>query len=257
MAKKRVADYVMDFLVKKGITDIFLVSGGGIMFLTDAVGKNKKLNYYSTHHEQTCASAAEAWARVTNEPGACLVTTGPGATNALTGVAGAWVDSIPMIVISGQVRTNIIADYSKQRQIGPQEGNTIPTVEHNTKYAKLITKPENIGYELEKAHHIATTGRPGPVWIDYPMDVQGEKIALSDLEHFDINKESSQNVDNLDMTSVLNLINASKRPIFWLGHGVRLSGAENRIISLLEKYKLELPRLKAMQDKLSLHRILR
>jgi len=241
MAKKRVADYVMDFLVKKGITDIFLVSGGGIMFLTDAVGKNKKLNYYSTHHEQTCASAAEAWARVTNEPGACLVTTGPGATNALTGVAGAWVDSIPMIVISGQVRTNIIADYSKQRQIGPQEGNTIPTVEHNTKYAKLITKPENIGYELEKAHHIATTGRPGPVWLDIPLDVQGAEIETKKLRKFvpkkiDVSKAKARLAKQVK--KVVKLLQSAERPVLVLGGGVRLAGASESVLPFIEKLNI-------------------
>ena len=115
-----VSDYVINFLVKKGITDIFMVSGGGIMYLTDAIYRNRKMNYICNHHEQACAISAESWSRIKGIPGACLVTTGPGATNAITGVACAWFDSIPMIVISGQQKTELIADYSKFRNIGPQ-----------------------------------------------------------------------------------------------------------------------------------------
>ena len=238
MTKIRVADYVADFLVKKGITDIFLVAGGGIMFLTDAVGKNKKLNYYSTHHEQTCACAAESWARITNKPGACLVTTGPGATNALTGVAGAWMDSIPMIVISGQVRTDIIADYTKHRQIGPQEGNTVPTVEHNTKYAQLITKPEDIVFELEKAHYIATSGRPGPVWLDIPLDIQRAEIDIRKSKKFTLKKiVDSKNKELLSQQvgKVIGLLSSARRPILILGGGVSLAGARELVLPFIEK----------------------
>src|SRR3989338_6790835 len=121
------------------------------MYLCDAVGRNKKIRYICNHHEQACATAAESYARFTNKPGAILVTTGPGGTNAITGVAGAWIDSIPIIVISGQVRTDIIADYKKLRQLAPQEINIVDIVKHITKYAKTVKNPETIAFELEKA----------------------------------------------------------------------------------------------------------
>src|SRR3989338_9834790 len=139
------SDYVIDFLVKKGIKDIFLVSGGGIMYLCDAVGRNKKINFISNYHEQACAIAAEGYARIKNSVGACLVTTGPGSTNTLTGVAGAWVESIPMIIISGQVKRETIADYAKLRQLGVQEINIIDMVKPVTKYAKTLMDPDTTG----------------------------------------------------------------------------------------------------------------
>src|SRR3989344_9321546 len=178
------SDYVIDFLVKKGIKDIFLVSGGGIMYLTDAVGRNKKIKYIANYHEQACATAAEAYARVTNHFGACLVTTGPGGTNAITGVAGAWVDSIPLFVISGQIKRELISDYKKLRQLGPQEINIVEMVKPVTKYAKTIMDPEKIRYELEKAYYHMNEGRPGPVWLDIPLDVQGSQIKVNKLEGF-------------------------------------------------------------------------
>lgn len=224
MAKVRLADFVVDWLVKKGIADMFLVSGGGIMHLVDAVGKNRRMNYLSTHHEQACAVAAESWARINNKPGVCLVTTGPGATNALTGVAGAYMDSIPMLVISGQVRSDILADYSKQRQIGPQEGNTVPTVEHNTKYAKLVLDPKEILYELDKSYYIAMSGRPGPVWLDIPLNIQATTIDTSTLKKFVIPKARANKNMVKQVATVITLLQKAKRPILVLGGGVRSSG---------------------------------
>lgn len=225
MTKVRLADFVIDWLVKKGVTDMFLVSGGGIMHLVDAVGKNRRMNYLSTHHEQACSVAAESWARINNKPGVCLVTTGPGATNALTGVAGAYMDSIPMIAISGQVRSDILADYSKQRQIGPQEGNTVATVEHNTKYAKLIMDPQEILFELEKAHYIAMSGRPGPVWLDIPLNIQGMQIQTTKLKKFVKPKIVRAKRLKIQVAKVVELLKKSKRPIMVLGGGVRSAGA--------------------------------
>ncbi len=224
MTKMRLADFVINWLVEKGITDTFFVSGGGIMHLVDAIGKNHKMRYFSTHHEQACAVAAEAWARINNKPGVCLVTTGPGATNALTGVAGAYMDSIPMIVISGQVRSDILADYSRQRQIGPQEGNTIPTVEHNTKYAKLILDPKEILYELEKSYYIAMNGRPGPVWLDIPLNIQATIIDTTTLRKFAIPKRKINKQFVKQVATVVTLLKQAKRPILILGGGVRSSG---------------------------------
>jgi acetolactate synthase-1/2/3 large subunit len=226
------SDFVIDFLVKKGIKDIFLVSGGGIMYLLDSVGRNKKIRYVANYHEQASATAAEAYARVKNSVGACLVTTGPGGTNAITGVAGAWVDSIPMIVISGQVKRELIADYSRTRQIGPQEINIIDMVKPITKYAVTVMKPEKIKYELEKCFFEATSGRPGPTWINIPLDIQGSVIDEKKLQGFIIPQIKKDNKYIKDkVKKVIDLLNKSERPVIIAGQGVRLS----RGMELLEE----------------------
>ncbi len=143
-----VAEYVFGRLAERGVRDVFTVSGGGIMHLLDALGQNEDIRYWCNFHEQACAIAAESYARITEDIGVCLVTTGPGSTNALSGIAGAWMDSIPVVVISGQVRTALIADYSTQRQIGPQEVNIIPMAEPVTKYAKTVMDASEVAEEL-------------------------------------------------------------------------------------------------------------
>lgn len=232
------SDYVINFLVAKKINDIFLVSGGGIMYLVDAVGKNKKIRYISNHHEQASATCAEAYARVKNKISACLVTTGPGGTNAITGVAGAWVDSVPMIVISGQVKREIIADYSKVRQMGPQEINIVDIVRPITKYAKTVMDPNEIKYELEKAFYFATSGRPGPVWLDVPLDVQSSLINEKKLKGF-APPVLPNNKDKLrkNIFSAIELLKASKRPVIITGYGIRIARAERKIAKLLKILK--------------------
>ncbi|TRZ53268.1 thiamine pyrophosphate-binding protein, partial [bacterium] len=235
----RLSDYVIDFLVKKGISDIFLVSGGGIMFLCDAVGRNKKIKYISNHHEQASATAAEAWARTKNHISACLVTTGPGGTNAITGVASAWVDSIPMIVISGQVKREVIADYTKYRQIGPQELNIIPMVKPITKYAVIVMDPNKIRYELEKCFYEATTGRPGPVWIDLPLDIQSVNIDEKKLISFITPKKNTNKAELVNnVKKLIKMLKESKKPIMIAGHGVRLSGGIKVFEELVSKLKI-------------------
>ena len=166
--KQRLADYVADFLVRKGISDVFSVVGGGAMHLNDALGHNNGLHVTYNHHEQASAIAAEAYARLNNKIAAVCVTTGPGGTNAITGVVGGWLDSIPMMVISGQVRYDTTARYASQfteglplRAVGDQEFDIIKSVECMTKYAVMIEDPNEIRYALEKGYHLATTGRPG------------------------------------------------------------------------------------------------
>ncbi|HNX95056.1 MAG TPA: thiamine pyrophosphate-binding protein, partial [Holophaga sp.] len=166
----KVSDYVARFLVEHGIHDIFLVSGGGIMHLLDSVGRQDGLRYWCNYHEQACAIAAEGYAKHRRSIGACLVTVGPGGVNALSGVAGAWMDSTPMLVLSGQVRRDIIADYRRIRQMGPQEADVVGMAGPVTKYAVTVMDPGRIRYELDYALHQATSGRPGPVWIDLPLD---------------------------------------------------------------------------------------
>ena len=235
----RLSDYVINCLVEKGIKDIFLVSGGGIMYLLDSIGNNKKIKYYTNYHEQAAATSAESYARMTNHISACLVTTGPGSTNAITGVAAAWVDSIPMIIISGQVKREIIADYSKSRQLGPQEINIIDVVKPITKYAVTIMKPEDIRYQLEKAIYLATSGRPGPVWINIPLDIQSSTINDNDLIGFDYIKDTKlPDVLKKDVEKALKMLKNSRRPLIIGGNGVRLSGAQKLLASYMTEYKI-------------------
>lgn len=233
------SDYVIQFLVQKGIKDIFLVSGGGIMYLLDSVGRNKKINYITNYHEQASATAAESYARVKNSIGACLVTTGPGSTNAITGVAGAWVDSIPMIVISGQVKQELISDYKILRQKGPQEINILPMVKPITKYAVTVTKPEKIKYELEKAFYEMSSGRPGPVWANIPLDVQGALIDEKKLLSFIIPKHKNNNDHLKDkVKNVIDLLKTSKRPLLIAGNGIRLAKAYEQFIQLINQLNI-------------------
>ena len=184
--KVKLSDYVADFLVNNGITDMFTVTGGGAMHLNDSFGHKEGLHCIYNHHEQACSIASEGYNRLTNKLSAVCVTTGPGGTNAITGVYGAWVDSIPMFVISGQVKreTTIAFTDVKLRQLGDQEFNIVDCVSTMTKYAIMVKNPEDIKYHLEKALYLATNGRPGPVWIDIPIDVQAAIIEIDDLKGF-------------------------------------------------------------------------
>lgn len=233
------SDYVIDFLVKKGIKDIFLVSGGGIMYLLDSVGRNKKIKYIANYHEQASATAAESYSRITNHFGACLVTTGPGGTNAITGVAGAWVDSIPVFVISGQVKRELIADYKKVRQVGPQEINIVSLVKPITKYAVTVKEPERIKFELEKAFYLMKEGRPGPVWIDIPLDVQGSTIDVKKLESFKpVVIKKNNNYLRENVRKVMEMLKKSKRPIVIAGNGIRLSNGKEFFDKLINNLKI-------------------
>ena len=189
--KQRLADYVADFLADCGVTDVFSVVGGGAMHLNDALGHHDRLRVTYNHHEQACAIAAEAYARLDNRIAAVCVTTGPGGTNALTGVLGGWLDSIPMFVVSGQVRYDTTARFALKtagaavRAMGDQEYDIVKSVTPMTKYAVMIEDPKTIRYHLERAWHLATTGRPGPVWIDIPVNYQGGYIETEELEGYD------------------------------------------------------------------------
>lgn len=237
----KLSDYVIKFLLQKGISDIFMVAGGGIIHLVDSVGNNKNVNYFCNYNEQAAAYCAEGYARAKNDISACLVTTGPGSTNALSGVASAWMDSIPVIVISGQVKKELIADYSKVRQIGEQEVNIIEMVKPVTKYAKTILDPAVIKHELELAFFKATTGRPGPVWINIPLDVQGSFIDEKNLPSFTPEnppgfKDKSQLTGQVG--EVIEMLRRAKRPIILCGHGIRLAHAENLLRQILQKIRI-------------------
>ncbi|MCD7716291.1 MAG: thiamine pyrophosphate-binding protein [Lachnospiraceae bacterium] len=231
--KQRLADYVADFLVEHGVTDCFSVVGGGAMHLNDALGHKEGLKVTYNHHEQACAIAAEAYARLDNKIAAVCVTTGPGGTNALTGVVGGWLDSIPMFIISGQVRYDTTARYALQytgtplRAMGDQEYDIVKSVEPMTKYATMIEDPAQIRHALEKGWHLATTGRPGPVWIDIPVNYQGGYIETDDLEGYDPAEDDAllpPQVSDGTIDVVLEKIKNAKRPVFHAGYGIRLSG---------------------------------
>lgn len=246
--KIRLADYVADFLVNKGVTDCFSVVGGGAMHLNDAFGHKEGLKVTYNHHEQACAIAAEAYARLNCKIAAVCVTTGPGGTNALTGVVGGWLDSLPMFIVSGQVRYDTTARYTMQftdghplRAVGDQEYDIVKSVEPMTKYAVMIEDPMQIRYALEKGWHLATTGRPGPVWLDIPVNYQGMYIETDDLPGYDPAEDDAMlppAVEEATITAVLEKIRHAERPVFHAGYGIRLSGAYDVFRRVAEKLNI-------------------
>lgn len=237
----KLSDYVIDFLVDHQITDVFTVSGGGIAHLLDSIGRKPAMRYYCNYHEQACAVAAEGYAKFTGKVGACLVTIGPGAVNALSGIVGAWYDSIPVIVLSGQVRSDLIADHLKVRQIGPQEGNVFEMAKPVTKYIVSIRDPRRIRHELEKALHLAGSGRPGPVWVEIPFDIQGATIDENSLEGFHPEEtQSSHNQTRLsaDAARILETIRQSQRPLLVGGNGVRLAKCQDLFLRFAERFQI-------------------
>ncbi len=243
----RLADYVADFLVNHGVTDCFSVVGGGAMHLNDALGHKKGLKVTYNHHEQACAISAEAYARIENKIAAVCVTTGPGGTNAITGVVCGWLDSIPMFIISGQVRYDTTARFALPftetplRALGDQEYDIVKSVEPMTKYAVMIENPENIRYSLEKAWHLATTGRPGPVWIDIPVNFQGCVIETDNLVGYDSKEDDSilpPEVSDETIEKVITKIKKAKRPVLHAGYGIRLSGGYSKFRSVIEKLNI-------------------
>lgn len=245
--KQRLADYVADFLVSHGVTDCFSVVGGGAMHLNDALGHKEGLKVTYNHHEQACAIAAEAYARLDNKIAAVCVTTGPGGTNALTGVVGGWLDSIPMFIISGQVRYDTTARYALSytetplRAMGDQEYDIVKSVEPMTKYATMIEDPEQIRFALEKGWHLATTGRPGPVWIDIPVNYQGCYIETDKLAGYHSDEDDAAlppEVDENTIRIILEKIKNAERPVFHAGYGIRLSGGYAVFRSVAEKLNI-------------------
>ena len=236
----RLAEYAAQFLVDNNITDMFTVTGGGAMFLNNAFGHQKGLKCTYNHHEQACAIAAEGYYRATGKLPAVCVTTGPGGTNALTGVLGSWLDSIPMLVISGQVKfsTTIKSTEVPLRQLGDQEFNITDCVKTMSKYAEMITDPLKIKYYLKKAIFIATHGRPGPVWLDIPINVQSAKIDTDKLVEYDESEDAKEIVPAPDVSvaeQVLDKIHNAKRPVLFVGEGVRIAGMKDQLTSLIEK----------------------
>lgn len=228
----RVADYLMSRLADAGIDTVFVLPGGGAMYLNDGLACEKRITPVPCHHEQAVGIAAEAWGRVAGKFGVAMVTTGPGATNIVTPVAGAWIESVPMLVISGQVKRPDLLRDRPLRQSGVQEVDIVPIVRSITKYAVTVEDPARIRYHLERALHEMQHGRAGPVWLDIPLDVQGAQVDPGALEGF---KPEAEPVAALDVAAVVEMLEGAERPLLLAGHGVRLAGAAERFLRLAER----------------------
>jgi len=239
----KLSDYVMDVIADEGVKHVFMLPGGGAMHLNDSLGRSERLEYVCNLHEQACSIAADAYGQYTNNLGVCLVTTGPGCTNAITGVAAGWMDSTPMLVVSGQVKRADLCHGKGTRQIGFQEINIIPVVQSITKYAVTVTEPESIRYHLEKAIWLAQNGRPGPSWVDIPLDVQAAEVEPNQMSGFV--PEAEGLVPDLDMETLnakvaetLELLSQAKRPVILVGNGVRLSRVERPFMHLARRLNI-------------------
>lgn len=242
--KIKVAKYISQFLVNNGIKDCFMVTGGGAMHLDDAIGHQEGMHCIFNHHEQACAIAAEGYTRMTGKLAAVCVTSGPGGTNAITGVMGGWLDSIPMFIVSGQVKRETTTWSCSEiglRQLGDQEFDIVNSVSNMTKYAVMITNPQEIAYHLEKAIFLALNGRGGPVWLDIPLDVQGAMIETDELIHFLPEIENPWKIPEVIESvavTVLEKIKNAKAPLILVGTGIRLGNAEEQLLILLDKLKI-------------------
>ena len=242
----KVSDFIFQHLVEKhGIKHCFLVTGGGAMHLNDSVGHTKGLTYICNHHEQASAIAAEGYYRTCGQLCVTNVTTGPGGTNAITGVLGQYLDSIPGIYISGQIKTSTYKHtypYLKLRQLGDQEADIVSVVTPITKYAKTVYNPLDIKYELDKAIAIALDGRPGPVWLDIPLDVQGAMVDETKFKEFDPATEIIDPVKHAlvdeQIKQLIVKIKMAKSPVIYVGNGVRLAKREKEFITLAEKLNI-------------------
>lgn len=237
----KVSNYISKFLINNGVDTAFVVTGGGAMHLDDAICHEKGMNIIYNHNEQALTMCAEGYARVLKKPALSLVTSGPGGTNAITGVMGAYFDSIPMIVISGQVKKETLKSTYKDinlRQLGDQECDIIDAVKNMTKFAIAVKEPNDIAYFLKKALFLTNNGRKGPVWLDIPLDVQGAEIDENNLRCFDENSEKLECAKNLDEETakkILEKIKSAKAPLILAGTSIRLSNCENEFLKLVDK----------------------
>lgn len=232
----RVADYIFDFIANQGVGHLFFLPGGGAMHLNNALLRQKRLTPVSMLHEQGAAMAAEGYARTSGRFGACLVTSGPGATNALTGLAGAWFESTPVMFVSGQVKRADLKGDSGLRQLGTQELDIVSMVRHVTKYAVCLLDPLRVRYELEKALHLMQSGRKGPVWIDVPLDVQATEIDPARLEGYapQAGAQPAQ-PDAQPLARLAQRLQKAQRPVLLVGNGVHGAGAEASLRALIEQ----------------------
>lgn len=241
--KKKVSEFIADYLAEKGVAHVFTVTGGGAMHLNDAFGHHDRLTCIYNHHEQASAIAAEGYTRMSGRLAAVCVTSGPGGTNAITGVLGGWLDSIPMFVVSGQVKreTTIHATEVPLRQLGDQEYDIVASVRPMTKYAAIVLDPVDIAYHLEKAYHLAVSGRPGPVWLDVPLDVQAAIVDTDSLRHYDLEVDGGEKTVHYDMSltnAIVERLRAAKRPVLLLGTGVRLADCRDDVLRFAEAARI-------------------
>lgn len=241
----RVSDYLAKRVAEMGVRHVFMISGGGAMHLNDAFGKRKDLQYICNHHEQACAIAVEGYARISGNIGVAVVTSGPGGTNTITGVLGMWLDSIPGLFISGNIRyaTMVESTGLPLRQLGDQEADIVAIVRSITKYAVMVKDPNTIRYHFEKAVYLARHGRPGPVWLDIPLDVQAAKIdeaslppysAEEDEIRFDAGKVREHAAE------IIERVRSSERPLLLAGNGIRLSGGMDAFYEAAERLNIPL-----------------
>ena len=237
--KVKVSDYIADFLVKKGITHVFTVVGGGAMHLNDSLGHHEKITSIYCHHEQAAAMAAEAYARVHGRMAALCVTSGPGAINALNGVAGAYQDSIPLLVLSGQMKSSLTVRASglPLRTLGGQEFDIVTALDNMTKYREMIVEPQKIPFALGKAYHLAKSGRPGPSWLDLPLDIQGSFID-DDLPGFKAHAQEEYADVEKAARHVLEKLRSAERPVLYAGNGIRLAGAAPFVEELAQRLSM-------------------
>lgn len=229
----RLADYVMDFLAVRGVRHVFLLPGGGAMHLNDALAQQPDIAAVHCHHEQACGIAAEAYGRLAERTGVAMVTTGPGATNILTPVAGAWIESLPLLVISGQVKRADLLQGSGLRQKGVQEVDVVSMAKSVTKYAVTVTDPQAIRQHLEEALYLAHSGRPGPVWLDIPLDVQAAPIDPATLPGWQPEGETAPAAQD-HVAAIADLLKQAERPLILAGHGVRIAGGADALRRLSE-----------------------
>ncbi|MDQ6828509.1 MAG: thiamine pyrophosphate-binding protein, partial [Gemmatimonadota bacterium] len=236
----KLSDYVIQFIAGQGVRHIFMVTGGGAMHLNDSIGRNGAIEYVCNLHEQACSMAAETYGKVTGNLGVACVTTGPGGTNAITGLAGAWLDSTPMLVVSGQVKRADLKGDTGVRQMGVQEVDIVSIVTPITKYAVTVMDPASIRYHMERAVYLARSGRPGPVWVDLPLDVQGATIDEATLRAFDPAELVDPDATPLTgeplrhaVRKTIELLNGAERPVLLIGNGIRLSRGEAEMAEVI------------------------
>lgn len=236
----RLSDFVIGAVAAEGVKHIFMVSGGGGMFLIDSLGRNEQVQHVCNHHEQASAIAAEGYQRITGNLGTCLVTTGPAGTNTLTGVLCAWNDSIPVLYLSGQAKSTFLIDDTGLRQRGVHEANITKIVESVTKYAVTVRDETRIKYHVEKAIYLARHGRPGPVWLDVPLDIQSKTIDPDQLSGFDPEEEGYPDYSGkiAEISQVKALLQQARRPIIIAGHGIRLANAMAAFQEFISKYQI-------------------
>ena len=253
----KVSDYIAAFFAKKGLRHAFVVSGGASLHLIHSIGDHKDIDFICCHHEQSAAMAADAYTRVTNNPGLAITSSGPGATNLITGICGCYYDSIPAFFITGQVSTFRMSTSKGVRQLGFQETPIVEIVSSITNYSAQVSDPNNIRYELEKAYFYSTHGRPGPVLIDIPDNIQRECVDPSNLQSFTSPKSTLADIDHKRLLELSKALLAAKRPIIIAGAGIHLSQCEKEFRELINKVKIPVALTWGAADLLPSHSSLR